>query len=68
MSDELRTEKRKEGWTFCLNWRRAHYIRACRSLCGRWMYLGSLLDADEGPSPDDCATCRRLKDKEVVSA
>lgn len=56
-----------EGWAFCLNWRKAHYVRNARSLCGKWMYLGGLFEQDNSRSPDDCTTCRRLKDKETTN-
>ena len=40
------------------NARADHYIRNTRSLCGRWMYLGTTLD-NKPPGPNACAACLR---------
>ena len=31
----------KEGWTWLINSRKDHYFRDGKSLCGKWMVLGS---------------------------
>jgi hypothetical protein len=48
------------GWGFPWNARKAHYfeVNEILSLCGRWLYFG-LRNQHHGPSPDDCAECRR---------
>lgn len=61
MSDEKLTE----GWGFPGGALKAHFFRGAKSLCARWLYTGPL-EADNGPSRDDCAACRRLVDAEKV--
>lgn len=52
--------KPKEGWGFAINWRKAHYIVDGRSLCGKWLYFGTL-EQGKDKSPDNCLACvRRL--------
>lgn len=48
------------GWGWPGNARKAHYFARGEyiALCGRWMYTGPR-DTSDGPSPDDCAECRR---------
>jgi hypothetical protein len=55
-----------EGWAWPLNMRKAHYVRKGTSLCGRMMYLGSHLEPDIGPSPDNCKECQKRRLKEVT--
>jgi len=59
-----------EGWVWALNWRKAHYIKDSRSLCGKWLYLGKNLEQGKDDSPDNCALCRRKlrKQKEKEEA
>ena len=64
----------KKGWGFPLNSRKAHYFNNdARSLCGKWMYFGTLEDSNHN-SPDNCAKCRRklqkilAKQKEILEA
>ena len=43
--------------------RKFHYFPTrARSLCRRYAAFGVELQADTGPSPDDCAVCRRKFD------
>jgi len=42
-----------------INAKKAHYFRQSRSLCKKWMYLGSDLEADDFESSDDCKDCRK---------
>jgi hypothetical protein len=53
-----------EGWFKLLNARKWHYFRGTRSLCGKWMYLGSgpLVGSDNKVGhPDDCVACQRKR-------
>ena len=52
------SEKQVEGWGFPLNSRKAHYFVVVSSLCGKWMYRGTLEPIGE-KSPDDCKVCIR---------
>jgi len=68
------TEKPKEGWAFVFGARfhstKAHYIKSdCRSLCGRYMWLGDVEQGNDDSS-DNCAECRRRlkKVREVKGA
>lgn len=64
-------EKPKEGWVWALNWRKAHYVKNSRSLCGNWLYLGTLFEQGNDNSADNCAACKRklkkLKEKANAS-
>lgn len=62
------------GWTnFDGQSRKFHYIPADteKALCGKWglspfvadARAQTRLQADTGPSPDDCVACRRKLDK-----
>jgi hypothetical protein len=44
--------------------RRAHYYRDMFSLCGRVGFYNGPLDAEDKPSPDDCAGCRKKLGRE----
>lgn len=51
-------------WKMLLNAKKAHFfdMETRRSLCGHWLYLGSVesMEPETGnPSPDDCKECRR---------
>lgn len=62
-------EKTDKGWAFSANSRKAHYYDAeARSLCGKWVRLfgGDTYKPETGPSPDDCAGCRRRLDTRGV--
>lgn len=58
------------GWWFPHRSRKAHYLPKGqplpRSLCRKWGFIGTpapgIFEADNGPSPDDCAICRRKLD------
>ncbi|HXT91401.1 MAG TPA: hypothetical protein VN714_19275 [Trebonia sp.] len=53
------TEK-TEGWGIIRPGdRKAHYYRDMTSLCRRVGFYTGPLDADDKPSPDDCAACRK---------
>jgi hypothetical protein len=51
-----------EGWFMPSNAREYHYFRGTRSLCGKWMHLGSGPLEDKGDKvghPNDCVACHR---------
>jgi hypothetical protein len=55
-----------EGWGVIRRGdRKAHYYRKGMSLCRRVGFYTGPLDADDKPSPDDCAACRKLLDREA---
>ena len=61
--------ERKEGWGSLSNARLAHYFRSGRSLCGKWMSLGTpLWESNQtlGTEPDKgtCRACWRKRDKQ----
>jgi hypothetical protein len=45
------------------NSRKAHYFIDGRALCGKFMYLGSSYEDHTHESPDNCAACRRKREK-----
>lgn len=50
----------KEGWVTLSNSPKFHYVVEGKSLCNRWMYLGSDFSADDGvENKDDCKACRK---------
>jgi len=63
MSKEL-----TEGWVWFINTRKAHYVKESKSLCRRYMYLGSSFEQGKDDSPDNCSACKKklakLKAKE----
>lgn len=55
----------REGWTWLWNAPKEHYFREGRSLCGRWLCLGS----DLYPHPSEvrgkvCSTCLKKLERE----
>lgn len=58
------TPEMTEGWGV-LTPRKAHYYRKGEALCGRRGFYRGPLEADDKPSPDDCAECRRKRNKEA---
>ena len=51
------------GWVFMRNAKRLHLIDAdCRSLCGRWMYLGGRFK-EPAHREDQCAGCLKTYEK-----
>ena len=56
-----------EGWTWLRNSRKWHYFerKTGRSLCGGYLLFSvpEDLEADTGPSKEDCAGCRRALDR-----
>jgi len=51
----------KSGWGWPVYSKKAHYFVDGRSLCGKWLYLGSLEQGNDD-SRDNCAECKkRLK-------
>jgi len=52
------------GWGWPMNSQKAHYFPAGEiiSLCGRWMYSGHLED-DRHESRDNCAACRKKRER-----
>jgi hypothetical protein len=62
-------EAPREGWgVIAPGTRKAHYYRNTMSLCRRRGFYTGPLEADTGPSRDDCAGCRSLLDKEADRA
>jgi hypothetical protein len=57
---------KSEGWTYLYNSPKWHYFRGGRSLCGKWLLLlgGGELEQGNIGSPDNCAKCRKLLEKE----
>jgi hypothetical protein len=45
-----------DGWMWLIGTRKAHWIKSSdgRSLCGKWLYLGSQPGSKH--DPDDCKT------------
>lgn len=53
----------KKGWGWPSNSKKAHYFVNGRALCGKWMFFGTVDDANAGSKGgDDCATCRKKYD------
>lgn len=66
-------KERTEGWGSLWNVRKAHYFRGNKSLCGRWLSLGSPAwetNQSLGEKPDDgtCAACWKKRKKESPDA
>lgn len=57
----------EEGWGVVTG-RKAYYYRGTFSLCGRRGFYQGPLEAENGPSPDDCARCRRRLEAEMKRA
>jgi len=74
----------KEGWVTPLRGNKDHYFVNCvgnvtpltrlraKTLCGRWLFWGSVVldDVDRSPHYYDCKTCRRpltKRPKEAVN-
>jgi len=65
-----------EGWYKFSNAAKWHYMRAGRSLCGKWGMLarmdpGSTEPFDESstkPGPDDCVSCWRKRKADKKNA
>lgn len=58
---------RPEGWKPLINSHKWHYFRDGRSLCRKWMTLGDgELDPRTIKSPDNCAACYRIREKEIA--
>jgi hypothetical protein len=57
----------KEGWTWLFNSPKWHYMVDGRSLCGRWMILGSGdLEQGNNESVDNCKACmKKLQMREI---
>ena len=65
MADEVQAEP--EGWGVIRPGdRKAHYYRDMTSLCRRVGFYRGPLDADDKPSPDDCAACRKALRRETL--
>ena len=63
------TEDHTEGWGVIRPGdRKAHYYRSMTSLCRRVGFYRGPLDADDKPSPDDCAACRKELAREQAKA
>ncbi len=58
----------KEGWGIIRPGdRKAHYYRSQTSLCGRVGFYRGHLEAEDFPSRDDCAACRKALSREVTN-
>lgn len=69
MTTESRTVKApREGWSWLFNSRKWHYFRGNKSLCRRWMVLGSPLEEADADSPDNCVACARARKAELAKA
>jgi len=44
----------------------AHYYRESFSLCGRVGFYYGRFSGGDKPSPDDCAKCRKMRDKAIM--
>jgi len=52
-------EMKKEGWGWPALSKKAHYFaHSLTSLCGHWLFGGSLEQGNDG-SLDNCAACKR---------
>lgn len=59
----------QEGWGVIRPGdRKAHYYRASMSLCRRVGFYFGPLYAEDGPSPDDCVACRKVRDREAAKS
>lgn len=60
------TEHPNEGWHRPGNSRKWHYYRDYRSLCGATlMFFSGPFEQGQDDSPDNCAACRRKREKEL---
>lgn len=59
-------EKYDEGWApGSFGSQKWHYYRDGRSLCGRYGWIGALnFEQGNDQSPDNCAACRKKREKE----
>ena len=57
-------EKPKEGWNYLINATKWHYFRESKSLCGKWMCLGSEFEQGNDNSSDNCKQCMTKLSKE----
>lgn len=62
------TTKKREGWGFPSNSRKAHWFaERSTSLCSKWMFFGTL-EPDDYKSEHDCKDCRRRLTKRQEQA
>lgn len=62
MSEDELLEAVGEGWWWPSNSKKAHYVVEGRSLCRKWLAIGSPpLEQGNDDSVDNCAECRRRK-------
>ena len=62
MKKPLSTNDGQQGWGEVQGGRKYHYFTSSgRSLCGRYLYLGSpeFLYDEKHNHPDNCATCKK---------
>ena len=57
---------RNEGWWWPGGASSWHYMRDGRSLCGYWNFAGGYLLDCGNEELDNCATCRKKRDREVA--
>lgn len=56
---------RREGWGWPANSQKAHYFDGARSLCSKWIYIGSLI-AFEATGGDFCTACFKAVGKRLA--
>ena len=55
-----------QGWVWLANAVKEHYVVEGRSLCGKWMYLGT--NYEQRPANNrDCATCRKKYERHTAN-
>lgn len=64
----MANDKQPEGWGWPRSGRKAHYFVGMESLCRQYMFFKGDMEPDNGPSPDDCAPCRRALEKRQANA
>lgn len=68
MTDQTATAALTEGWgAIRPGDRKAHYYREGTSLCRRVGFYRDHLEADDFPSSDDCAACRKVLKREAAA-
>ncbi|MGB9825256.1 MAG: hypothetical protein ACPLRU_01170 [Desulfofundulus sp.] len=54
----------KQGWAWLINSRKWHYFIDGKSLCGKYLLIGSPeLEQGNDDSPENCAACRKALKK-----
>ena len=62
-------KNKPEGWAWIDGANKLHYIGPDgRSLCGRWLYLGTVYETGECEKWGRCAECVRRRAKQLAKA